>query len=224
MLGVPSRSSNDAIRGELGMYPLKVYIYKQIVKFYFHLIDISKQSPIVRESLKKCENLVNNGKPSWIATVFNLLSLADIKNVNLRLSEEINRSSTLKQIEITIKSIYEKRFFERIHKSKRLSFVSALYISNYNEENYLPAITYHKYRSAITRLRISAHFLPIEKGRYESTPREKRVCPLCFSRSIGDAQHYLMHCTSPGFMKLRIDYFNKIRELKLLNMNKPIVS
>ena len=62
MLGVHSRSSNDSVRGELGMYPLNVYIYKQIVKFYFHLIDISKQSPIIRESLKECENLVNKGK------------------------------------------------------------------------------------------------------------------------------------------------------------------
>ena len=32
MLGVHSRSSNDAVRGELGMYPLNVHIYKQIVK------------------------------------------------------------------------------------------------------------------------------------------------------------------------------------------------
>ena len=30
-----------------------------------------------------------------------------------------------------------------------------------------------------------------------------------------------MYCTSPGLMKLRIDYFNKIKELKLLIMNKP---
>ena len=69
---------------------------------------------------------------------------------------------------------------------------------NYYEENYLSAITCHKYRSAKTRLRVSAHFLPTEKGRYERTPREKRLCPLWFSRSVGDEQHYLMYCTSPG--------------------------
>ena len=57
---------------------------------------------------------------------------------------------------------------------------------------------------------ISAHFLPIETGRYEGTPREKRVCPLCFSRSIGDEQHYLMYCSSPGLVKLKIDYFSKM--------------
>ena len=175
MLGVHSRSSHDAVRGELGMHPLNVHIYRQIVKFYFHLIDISKQNPIIRESLKECENLVNAGKPSWIATVFNLLSLANSKDVNLRSSEEINRISTLKQIEITLKSIYEKRFFERIHNSKRLSYLYTTLKQSYDEENYLSAITYHKYRSAITRLRISAHFHPIEKGRYESTPREKSV-------------------------------------------------
>ena len=53
------------------------------------------------------------------------------------------------------------------------------------------------------------HFLP--------TPREKRVP----NGSIGAEQHHLMHCTSPGLIKLRIDYFNKIKELKLLIMNKP---
>ena len=45
--------------------------------------------------------------------------------------------------------------------------------------------------------------------------------PLCFSRSIGDGQHYLIHCNSPCIIKLRNDYFNKIKELKLLIMNKP---
>ena len=140
MLGVHSRSSNDAVRGELGMYPLNVYIYKQIVKFYFYLIDISKPISIIRESLKEYENLVNIGKPPWIATVFifNLLSLADIKDVNLR------SSSTPKQTETTLKSIYEKRFFEEFTILNDL--VTYLQSQMNNEENYLPATTYHKYR------------------------------------------------------------------------------
>ena len=85
--------------------------------------------------MKECENLVDNGKPSWIATVFNLLRLVDIKDVNLRSSEEINRSSTQKQIETTLKSIlYGKRFCERIHNSKRLSYLDTKLEQTYNEE------------------------------------------------------------------------------------------
>ena len=117
--------------------------------------------------------------------------------------------------------MYEKRFFERIHNSKQLNYSYTKLKLNYSEESYLSSITYHKYRSAITRLRISAHFLPIETGRYEGTPGEKRVRPLCFSRSIGDEQHYLMYRTSPGLIKLRIDHFSKMNELKHLITNKP---
>ena len=74
--------------------------------------------------------------------------------------------------------MYGKRFFERIHNSKRLNYLYTKLKLNYSEESYLSAITYHKYRSAITRLRISAHFLPIEMGRYEGTPREKKSVPI----------------------------------------------
>ena len=45
--------------------------------------------------------------------------------------------------------------------------------------------------------------------------------PVVLQQTIGGERHYLMFCTSPGLMKLRIDYFNKIKELKLLVMNKP---
>ena len=36
----------------------------------------------------------------------------------------------------------------------------------YREESYISAVEYYKYRSAITKFRISAHNLPIEKGRW----------------------------------------------------------
>ena len=82
-------------------------------KLFHTLVD-----PILLYNCEVWDSFLN---PSWITAVFNLLSMADIKDMNLRSSEEINRSSTLKQIEITLKSIYEKRFFERIHNSKGLS-------------------------------------------------------------------------------------------------------
>ena len=44
---------------------------------------------------------------------------------------------------------------------------------------------------------------------------------MCFSRSLGDEQLYLMYCTSSGLIKLRIDYLNNINEVKYLIINKP---
>ena len=42
-------------------------------------------------------------------------------------------------------------------------------------------------RSAMTKLRIPSHSLPIEVGRYKKIPRNMRICPLCSSKALGDA-------------------------------------
>ena len=38
------------------------------------------------------------------------------------------------------------------------------------------------------------HFIPIEKGRHLGIDRNKRVCTLCKTNSIGDEFHYLFEC------------------------------
>ena len=57
------------------------------------------------------------------------------------------------------------------------------------------------YIQNITKLRISAHRLPIETGRYERpiVPRDKRYCKICTKSglpdTIGDENHLLFQCT-----------------------------
>ena len=58
-------------------------------------------------------------------------------------------------------------------------------------------------RRALVKLRISAHNLPVETGRYnDDNGRDKRICPFC-STSIGNEQHYLTECPSPLFTEHR---------------------
>ena len=42
---------------------------------------------------------------------------------------------------------------------------------------YLTHVTNYEHRKAMAQLRLSAHCLQIEKGRYIGTPRERRSCP-----------------------------------------------
>ena len=44
---------------------------------------------------------------------------------------------------------------------------------------------------------------PVQSGRWDKTPREKRMCPLCFSNDIGDEKHYTFHCTNPKLVEIR---------------------
>jgi hypothetical protein len=42
----------------------------------------------------------------------------------------------------------------------------------------------------LCRFRCGNHRLPIESGRWQNIPRQKRLCHLCDSREMGDEYHY----------------------------------
>ena len=51
----------------------------------------------------------------------------------------------------------------------------------------------HPISKDIIRFRLGSHNLPIEKGRWNRTLRELRVCSNC--NVLGDEEHVLFHCT-----------------------------
>ena len=75
--------------------------------------------------------------------------------------------------------------------------------ASYKIEDYLNEIKYIKYRSAISKMRISAHTMPIEIGRWKGIPREERTCLICNSKETGDEAHYLAHSNNPTLQSLR---------------------
>ena len=71
-------------------------------------------------------------------------------------------------------------------------------------EEYLTLLENRRYKSAITKLRCSAHRLKIEIGRYnrirnevtgkmEPLPREKRLCDIC-KEKVEEEYHFLFEC------------------------------
>ena len=77
-------------------------------------------------------------------------------------------------------------------------------------EPYINEVKYYKYRSAITKFRISAHSLPIERGRWMSVHRNKRICPLCIGNDLGDEKHYIFHCTNINLVEVREKFLDEI--------------
>jgi hypothetical protein len=64
-------------------------------------------------------------------------------------------------------------------------------------------------RKLLTKFRISAHNLNIEKGRYIGTKVEDRICNLC-KNNIEDEVHFLITC--PLLEKFREPYIKNIKE------------
>ncbi len=71
-----------------------------------------------------------------------------------------------------------------------------LYKHTFGREDYL-CIKNEKHRTALTKFRISAHTLAIERGRYTRppTPVENRICKQCTDKKVEDEHHFLLECT-----------------------------
>ena len=71
----------------------------------------------------------------------------------------------------------------------------ALFKDDFVLENYVVLLN-RPSRSAFCKLRVSAHKLMIERGRYCSPkiPVEDRICKLCDSNEVEDEFHFIMNC------------------------------
>ena len=90
---------------------------------------------------------------------------------------------------------------------------------NFNFEHYLSQVQNVKHRQAVTKLRISAHKIPVETGRYKNIPYNDRICKHCDLNEIGNEQHYLLSCSNTMFRTLRnkfIDNLYKINKSLML--------
>ena len=66
----------------------------------------------------------------------------------------------------------------------------------FGKENYVDLIWNSKARSAVTKIRISAHHFSIERGRYQNIERNDRVCTICDQNVMGNEIHYVMFCSN----------------------------
>ncbi len=86
-------------------------------------------------------------------------------------------------------------------------------------EKYLTGIANTKHRHAVTRLRISAHHLPVEQGRYANIPYDSRICTLCKSGEIGDEVHYITACNDIFLSSIRKSFRDE-----LISINRSFIS
>ena len=81
-----------------------------------------------------------------------------------------------------------------ITESSKLSFFRHFCFSNKCAHN-VDQLNMLKDRAPLAKLRLSAHNLEIERGRYMQVNREERLCKLCHNKNIEDEKHFILHCT-----------------------------
>ena len=80
----------------------------------------------------------------------------------------------------------------------------------FERESYLN-VRHFKIRQVICKLRISAHPLRIECGRYKNIQRSDRICLYCSQGKVEDEQHFISECSL--YENIRNQLYLKITKL-----------
>ncbi len=126
--------------------------------------------------------------------------------------------------------MYQK-FLERQYQNLWIGNVSQepkmrsyiLFKNTFILEDYL-AIAKEKHRIEMSKLRVSAHTLAIERGRYTRpvTPINERVCKTCTGNVIEDELHFLIDCERHATQRSKL--FTKISNkcMPFSNLNNQL--
>ena len=89
----------------------------------------------------------------------------------------------------------------------------------FSHEHYLDILNVRKFRHALAQLRTGHHALEIEKGRYNNTPKDRRLCKMCLF-NIEDEYHFVLGCNADNdlrYIYLPKEYYSQ-PNLHKLNM------
>jgi hypothetical protein len=217
ILGLSRKASNFGSKCELGRFPIMLNIIQSIVRFISFTLTKSQESLVYKAMLQQIKyNLSHVNTFLKIARLANIRSIP--KLVNGRISPNFTSNIIKKWKDWYIKDIFENIKHTTITNktSKLRTFFKLKHRFEY--ERYLNTINFEN-RKNVSKLRLSDHKLPIERGRYLNIPVKDRLCTLCADGTVGDEFHMLMTCKHVGLTELRKQF-----ELELLKVIPQITN
>ena len=205
ILGVHNNTSNLAVRGETGRYPLLQKI--QVLKYWSKIL-MKPPSSVIYKMYKILCTLNNSGFTTWCSHVEQMLYDCNLQHVWI--NQECD-SKTIKLFSSLQHRIYNNYWFNEIRNivSNPKLRTYCTFKFEFVLEPYLLNVKDFKLRKLITRFRVSNHSLHIEKGRHmkPKIPIEERLCYICKNDVIEDEQHFL--CMCPMYKLEREEFFEK---------------
>ena len=214
-LGVHSKSSNIAVLSELGRYPITLHIIQSMVKYWYRLTRETDTS-LILHSYKENIAMLNDNRDCWLKTKRDIMFKLDLGHIYNN-PDKYRFPYIKKTLTKKLTSIIDKQFTADLYNDERHNGdgnklrTFRIFKNVIEEEPYLSLIKNMNIRKSLTKLRISAHNLPIEVGRHRrnrKTPLAERICDMCNSGEVGDEFHLVMMCNK----------FKDTRELLLKNL------
>jgi hypothetical protein len=210
VLGVNKRAPVIGVYTETGRVPIIREGLINSIKYLHRLLISSENNLLVRAYYESL-----NIKNSWAQNVDELVQESGLT------VKDIQEKSIKKSL-YTIKSFLNDKFLQGLkhdlfsddrtknHGNKLRTYRS--FKNDFRQAEYLSVCTNMLHRHYLAKLRLGAHKLEIETGRYTSTKcrlkPEERTCKICKSGDTEDEFHFIMVC--PNYNILRQSLFTKV--------------
>ena len=201
-IGVGRRTSNAATWGDSGRVPVGITLLKQVFGYVKRLIELEKSNPQSLVCLAFKEQVEHN--LSWYKGISSMFHAATNKSMSR--SSIISPGAIQQQIGRNFCTIWD---LERLS-NKKLGFYNSVK-EKFGMEDYLIGSISFKEQKCLAQIRMSAHKLKIETGRYQINRENpaNRACPTCtdienaqllkelpfFEPIIEDERHVLLTCS-----------------------------
>ena len=194
VLRVRQSSSDLAIFGETGQFPLFLRQQDLLIKYWLRILRMSNDN-VIKATYNELISLSKQGHDNFAQKVRSLISRYGYADDHLhKMSEE-----ELTSFEFTFReerySHYIKSWSNDLSKFPKLDTYRKIK-SDYRTEPHILYVGIKRHQQALTRLRVSSHNLHIERGRHcrPITPRNERLCNFCSLDQVDDEKHFLMAC------------------------------
>ena len=206
LLYVNRKASNIAVRAELGRRPLLTSLTVHSFKYWLAVCNTKNRDSFVYKSYLASYNASREGAPGWAMFIH---KNCDIFGMSEAWHSQGTRSKnkTTREFQQSVLELHDRNWWQDLCREDSKLRTYKEFKGTIQMENYLLAIKNPLNRREFTRLRISAHQLQIERGRYtvpRKTPIERRLCTTC--NVLEDEKHFVLTC--PRHDKERQELFN----------------
>ena len=192
-LSVHPKAANIGCWGDTGRYPLIFEALKLAADYHERLKKLNDDSLLLAAYNEQVSlNLTWYNNMNSLSQSFGS-GISNRKSVNIRKNLDI---------------LFKTKWHESVDKSPKLEFYKTLK-KEFCYENYL-SVNNHNHCASFRRLRISAHKLFVERGRYSrpNIERSDHFCTFCkFNLGIHeleDESHVLLHCPLYSSVRYKI--------------------
>ena len=200
LLCVKKQTPNNAVYGEFGEIPLSIICKEEAIKFWLKIMK-NGDSPMNYMYHDQCNNI--NG-PCW---AIKMKSIINHLGLNFLIDNFDVNAEYFSMLKSRLRDQFIQDWRGSIQSMSKLDVYCALK-TNFKYEEYLDKIENENLHKPFSSIRLSAHKLEIEVGRYTGIVRENRICKCCNSNIIENEYHFLLCCSK--YRHIRLKYLGNI--------------